>query len=382
MGKRGENIRRRTDGRWEGRYTLLALEGKQTYSVYGKSYTEVKEKLVLAKEKAKRNHLLVLSGQDPVRQDTFEALAMEWLRYIQQKRKYSTYVKYKDIYERYLEQLDKVCMEQLDEDVVNEHLTRLGIKDSQSLRQSVYAVLNQIIRYANRMHGFHLSAYKWEAETEKKKGIEVFNQTEQVRLLSVLYRNTDIYKAGIILCLSTGLRLGEICSLKWQDIDMQMKVLHVNSTVQRITVDGYDTKSILLESGPKSDHSIREIPLSDDIIQLLQSFPSGGRYILNVDRPMEPRTYQYKLKSYLKEAGVQDRNFHALRHTFATNCMESGMDVKSLSEILGHADVKITLNRYVHPSIDIKRYHMNSLSAVYGQKMGRKDREPQAAPLG
>ena len=86
---------------------------------------------------------------------------------------------------------------------------------------------------------------------------------------------------------------------------------------------------------------------------------------------MEPRTYQNKFQNYLRAAGVKRKNFHALRHTFATNCVISGVDIKSLSEILGHSDVKITLNLYVHPTIETKRQHMNAISAIYGQFMGQ-----------
>lgn len=95
--------------------------------------------------------------------------------------------------------------------------------------------------------------------------------------------------------------------------------------------------------------------------------------MINGSRPMEPRTYQNKFQRYLQDAGISRKNFHILRHTFATNCINNGADVKSLSEILGHSDVKITLNRYVHPTIETKRRHMNSLSAIYGQYVGQTD---------
>ena len=112
--------------------------------------------------------------------------------------------------------------------------------------------------------------------------------------------------------------------------------------------------------------------LSDEIIQLLHSYYHGVEtYVINDDSPMDPRTYQNKFKKYLQTAGIEYRNFHSLRHTFATNCINSGADVKSLSEILGHSDVKTTLNRYMHPTIETKRQYMNSLSSIYGQYMGQ-----------
>ncbi|MBD5521775.1 MAG: site-specific integrase [Lachnospiraceae bacterium] len=196
-----------------------------------------------------------------------------------------------------------------------------------------------------------------------------------MKLLQYLYEEMDIYKLEIIICISTGLRLGEICALKWNDIDLQGGLLHVNTTVQRIAMNGYNTRTILLEGEPKSIFSKREIPLSDEITKLLFSYHNVGEtYVINRNKPMEPRTYQNKFQKYLRLADIQKKNFHSLRHTFATNCISSGMDIKSLSEILGHSDVRITLDRYIHPTVETKRYHMNSLSEIYGQYMGRQSK--------
>lgn len=372
MARRGENIRKRADGRWEGRYTLQTAGGKKSRSVYARTYTEVKSRLQEAKQISANARPETGSEEaDASEACLFGDMAAEWLEFIGQKRKYPTYVKYKGICEKYLSEIYCVPIGRVDAGTIESRLDRLNQADSGSLKKSVYAVLNQIIKHAEKTCHYPLKAYQWEADAGPKKNIEVFNQSEQAKLLHVLHDDMDICKAGIILCLSTGLRLGEICALKWSDIDREVKVLHVNSTVQRIAAEGCGTKTILYESEPKSACSVREIPLAEDVMDMLRAFPSGCKYFLNKNKPMEPRTYQNKLKSYLAEAGIPDKNFHALRHTFATNCIGSGMDVKSLSEILGHADVQITLNRYVHPSIDSKRQHMNRLSAVYGQFLGQ-----------
>lgn len=298
---------------------------------------------------------------------TFGAVMRRWLTFISAERKHSTYIKYKNICGNYLMPFsDLKLVDRYMEEA--ERLLCLSLKGkSCSLRKNVYTVFNQILKYAREYCG---SEIKFKAASPKGTGrvrVEIFSQSEQARLLRYLSAGTDIYKAGILLCLSTGLRLGEICSLKWSDIDMDMRILHVNSTVQRIEARGHETKTILMESEPKSIYSKREIPLSDAVIAMLKNMPRKGRYFLCAGRPMEPRTYQNKLKSYLKSAGVDGKNFHTLRHTFATNCVNTGADIKSISEILGHADVKITLNRYVHPTIDTKRSHMNRLSALYDQ---------------
>lgn len=125
-----------------------------------------------------------------------------------------------------------------------------------------------------------------------------------------------------------------------------------------------------METVPKSESSRRTIPLTPEITNLLFGLIENQPYIFGGNKPLEPRTMQYRYKKLLKEADVNDRNFHILRHTFATNCIENGMDVKALSEILGHADVKITLNRYVHPTMESKRKQMGLLPAFYGQILG------------
>lgn len=378
MPKRGENIRKRKDGRWEGRfYVFDPLSSKSVvHSVYTKSYGEVKEKLSIAKlsaeSMAKEKNFI---GEERVDEEvSFHMVAEEWFSVIESSKKYATYIKYHFIYEKYIEEkLGKFPFSKLEEYTLAE-VFQSGEKEmrSDSLQKSISCVLNQIFSYAASHYQVGLFQYSYQKQRIGRKPVEVLSQTEQTRLLRCLYEEMDIYKLGIIFCISTGLRLGEICSLKWADVDMKGKVLYVNTTVQRIAVDGYDTKTLLLEGKPKSIFSKREIPLSDEMIKLLFPYYNATeRYVINGDKPMEPRTYQNKFQKYLQMAGVEKKNFHILRHTFATNCINSGMDIKSLSEILGHSDVKITLNCYVHPTIETKRQHMNSLSVIYGQFRGQ-----------
>ena len=161
----------------------------------------------------------------------------------------------------------------------------------------------------------------------------------------------------------TGLRIGELCALKWSDIDLSQRTISVSRTIQRIKVQG-GTQLIITE--PKSISSVREIPIPDCILPLLKNFCSKGEsYILSgTAKPVEPRTMQYRFQALLKKAKLPSIHFHALRHMFATNCVELGFDVKSLSEILGHSGVEITLNRYVHSSLERKKAFMKKLKFV------------------
>ena len=167
------------------------------------------------------------------------------------------------------------------------------------------------------------------------------------------------------------MRLGELCALKWTDIDFENRTVTVNRTVQRLAVGDQVSKTVLMETDPKSESSRRTIPLTAPILERLLNLKEDKPYVFGGEKPQDPRTLQYGFKRLLKEAQVEERNFHILRHAFATNCIENGMDAKALSEILGHSDVKITLNRYVHPTMDTKREQIGMLSDFYGQICGQ-----------
>lgn len=377
MPRRGDNIRKRTDGRWEGRYQTITADGEKKYlSVYGKSYNEVKEKMMARMYMLGRAESLDIqpsqsNGRPQICDTGFCVLMEEWLQEVEQCRKYSTYIKYKKLYTCHIQPLfaaDKLSW------MSNSHIqSRMSTLDvSDSTRQNVLAAVKQAFRYVEKQYGYPMPVITNCSPQKKSSVIEIMNRTEQTKLIQFLYRDMNISKAGIYLCLFTGLRLGEICSLKWTDIDQERGLLQVNRTVQRIESKEGVTKTTLLETPPKSVFSKREIPIPDTLLSILNKFRQDGHeYVLQNNKPMEPRTYQNHFKKYLEGINAPNYNFHILRHTFATNCIDSGMDIKSLSEILGHSNVQITLNRYVHPSMDTKRKYINALSADYGQLCGQ-----------
>lgn len=376
MGRHGENIRKRKDGRWEGRYKVFdKKKGKHIYrSVYDCTYEKVKEKVLKAKlgipgrtEEIEEPS----AGNSPV---LFCQAAEEWLEKIGDNRKYSTYIKYQIVYKTHLAGSIGSC--QLSPAAAPEFQTRISKylsekNRSESLKKSICCIINQILKFANRKYCLGVPLLEKPPVKMKKRAVWTFSKAEQGRLFDYIYHRQDKYAMAVLLCMYTGLRLGELCALQWADFDLENRTLFIRRTVQRVAVQGYMTKTVLMITDPKSENSERIIPLTREIVRLLIQLKEDTPYVFGGEKPLDPRTMQYRFKKMLKEAKIEDKHFHLLRHTFATNCIENCMDVKTLSEILGHSDVKITLNRYVHPTMDRKRKQLEMLPDFYGQICGQ-----------
>lgn len=367
MPKIAHNVRKRKDGRWEWRCPVpKSTSGKSKYkSYYAKSYADI---IVLM-----QNTLPVSTDKTAQIQEKkvyVSNVAEEWLQDISMNKKYSTYVKYKSIYEKYIK-----------DNIGTKEVLSISIKDcnqilmhpelSKSTVSSIRNVLFQILKIGN------CSLVEKETKIVQKEsdsigGISVFSKSEQRRMVSYILNHRDNYHLGILLCLYTGMRLGEICALETSNISLDDKKIFITQTVQRIKNDGNSAaKTVLRVDKPKSICSIRTIPICDELLEILSTAIPKTKYFVNGNQLMEPRTYQYKFERLLKQLGIANRNFHTLRHSFATNCIENGMEVKCLSEILGHADVKTTLNKYVHLSFENKLAQMNHSTLESGQKNGQ-----------
>ena len=203
--------------------------------------------------------------------------------------------------------------------------------------------------------------------------MRILSKKEQEIITNNLIDSEDLRDIGILICLYTGIRVGELCALRWQDISLVEKTISVRNTLQRVKIQDPvdDCKTKILISSPKSQCSLRTIPVPNEIMVLIQNQISTKESFLltgTSDKFIEPRTMQNHFQKVLKSNSIQKANFHCLRHTFATRCVEVGFDVKSLSEILGHANVNITMNRYVHPTMDLKRENMERLSSLFAVK--------------
>jgi integrase len=403
MGRRGENIRKRKDGRWEARI-IAGYDSKQKakyYSVYGKTYSEVK---------AKKNAWLedrLLAGTVQVQdyqtrlQVSFEQVCTEWLDFKQKEIKESSYAHYVHLVQRHLlPELGARNFSSIATEEINNFLqTKLQgngtpisetkepcneiPKDGLSPKtvSDIRSVIVQILDFAkDRKYPVNITG-KLFFPKHTQPAIRVLSKQEQLLLEEYAFQDQSPFTLGILLALYGGLRIGEICSLKWKDIHLKHGEVHIERTLLRIqetdSKPEYSPKTKLLLEKPKPANSIRTIPLPEFIAEHLKSLRQSPEIyvITGTTTWIEPRTCLDKYKKVLKKVGIDDYNFHALRHTFATRCIETGFDLKSLSEILGHANVNITLQRYVHPSMELKRQQMNRLEtlSIRGQKVGQNN---------
>lgn len=367
MAKRGSNIYKRKDGRFEGRVPVGYNEnGKLNYRyVYGHSLAEVKEKMAE-----------VYSGQNTQEKSkikkTVKEISEQWLAEKKLTVKNASYSSYRRLLSNHIyPALGGIRCTALTKQMLNKFMSELlvsGRKDvggglSPKTVRDVIIVLKAVLGYAHNEYGFADPTENIKLpRIDKGCGEQfVFERTERIRLEHYLMHNQSKTNMGILLCLYTGLRIGELCALKWHDIDLANGQVIVTKTIQRISCDDGTTE--LAVGSPKSVSSVRDVPIPEFICKELLRFKgSANAYILSgCGTPVEPRTMQNRFKAVLKQCGLTDRNFHSLRHTYATMCGEKGFDPKALSELLGHADVSITMNRYVYSSAEMKKRYVSRL---------------------
>lgn len=367
MPKQSKNIYLRKDGRWEGRYPKGRKDGKIQYGyVINKSYEETVRRLDEVSQQFN-------DGKENA-SESFKSVSEEWLQVLIPELKASSIAKYSNTIHSYL--TPKFGIKNISDisrsDVMlfsKDLLTSGGIKGkglAPKTVNSTLSVLKNIFEYARREKIFRVAEISDISVKQPQKPMRILSRNEQQRLSQFLLGDLSPCHLGILLCLYTGLRLGEICALKWDDICISEKYLYVHKTMQRIQVPSLSGKKTqVIIQAPKSDCSIRVIPIPCEMLNiLLSSQKSADAFLLTglVHSYMEPRSMENHFKTVAKKCDINDVSFHTLRHTFATRCVELGFDVKSLSEILGHASVNITLNRYVHPSMELKQKNMDMLS--------------------
>lgn len=331
-----------------------------------------------------RNGMRIVNGSKQKRRDpkrntknlVFSVAANEWLKEVSERVKESTRSKYINIINNHLiPEFKDTLIEQITYAQVDKFCKRLlrqGKKDGSGLSsktvQDIYSVLKCVFRFADRKgHRISFDARSIEIKVEPKT-IHVFSTREQSTLTQYILKNRTELSIGILLSLYTGIRIGELCALRWKDICLEEAYIDINSTIQRIqTHDNGDKKTKIIHTSPKTVSSVRQVPIIEPLLIILKEMKKDDDcYFLTgrSDVAADPRTIQNRYKKLLKNAGVQYIKFHGLRHTFATYCVEMEFDIKTLSTILGHSSVTVTLNRYVHPTMNQKRKHMQKLTPL------------------
>lgn len=308
---------------------------------------------------------------------TIKDVSEEWLNMKKLTVKQSTYSRYYHVVKtEILPELGEIPLNELNSSTVNGFTSRklngseeLGKKPlaSKTVRD-ICTILKSIIKYGEKEYRTGPLAENTVLPKTKRENIETLNEKELRRFTEFLWNHQEKARyAGLLLCLYSGMRIGEICALRWKDIDLEQRVIHVTHTIQRIIVPDETSvkRTQIIVDEPKTMSSLRIIPLSNQIYPMIKNLYSTAEdssfFLTNSEKFIEPRNYQYFFKRILKKAEVRDVNFHILRHTFATRCVEVGMDVKTLSEILGHSNTNITLTYYVHSSLETKKRQIDML---------------------
>ncbi|GHU75222.1 site-specific integrase [Clostridia bacterium] len=358
MARLGKGIYKRSDGRYEWRYHKgRKSDGSLLYGhVYAKTVTEIREKLTLA---------VANCELEKAQAGTVSSVLKEYLITTRNQLKSSTL----SVYERYLEK----HIEPLTGDLKIDKLTQTNIQSfaNQKINNGLSAQTVQSVIYFLRAGlSEHLPSEAFAVKLPKDNIYEAkaLSVDEQHRLEAALEASDEINRIGVTICLYKGIRIGELCSLTWSDVDFDKGSLHIRHTLERIKNNDGNSKTKLMLLPPKSETSTRSILLPKFLIDQLREHKRdfGGDYVISLNgKPVDPRAIQKRFKRLLELAELKDINFHAAtRHTFATRVLENGVDIKTLSEILGHSNATFTMNFYAHSIDEHKRKCMETVATA------------------
>ena len=292
---------------------------------------------------------------------TIREIAVAWKEYKRPYVKQSTMAAYLLILENHLlpafgekASLPEQRVQSFVLEKIESGLSVKSIKD-------ILIVLKMVMKFGVKNEW--MNYYEWDIKyptNSANKELEVLSVSNHRKILDHIQSHFTFTGLGIYISLSTGLRIGEICALKWNDINITEGTITVSRTIERIyMVEGEKKHTELVISSPKTKNSCREIPMSKELLAIvkpLKKIVNDDFYVLtNDEHPTEPRTYRNYYYGLMEKLGIPNLKYYGLRHSFATRCIEAGCDYKTVSVLLGHSNISTTLNLYVHPNMEQKK---------------------------
>ncbi len=292
---------------------------------------------------------------------TIREIAVAWKEYKRPYVKQSTMAAYLLILENHLlpafGENDSLPEQSVQSFVLEKIECGLSVKSI----KDILIVLKMVMKFGVKNEW--MNYYEWDIKyptNSANKELEVLSVSNHRKILDHIQSHFTFTGLGIYISLSTGLRIGEICALKWNDINITEGTITVSRTIERIyMVEGEKKHTELVISSPKTKNSCREIPMSKELLAIvkpLKKIVNDNFYVLtNDEHPTEPRTYRNYYNGLMEKLGIPRLKYHGLRHSFATRCIEAGCDYKTVSVLLGHSNISTTLNLYVHPNMEQKK---------------------------
>lgn len=321
---------------------------------------------------------MLLKSRKILYKDWIYAWLLEKKDYIKE----STYANYSNnIFNHIIPKLGNYYINELNHKIIQDFLLELsknGRKDNngglaeKTIKDITIIIKGSIKKGINEDKIKHIELTFNYPKDNKEHKLYVLTKREQNKITTYVLENINSRNIGLLISLYSGIRIGELCALRWEDIDFKKNSLTINKTIQRIYIKDKDKNiSKVIITTPKTKNANREIPINKDFLEILKKVKSDKKhYILTGnEKYIEPRTYRKYFNKILDELKIKHFNFHSLRHTFATNCISLGVDYKTVSELLGHANVNITLNLYVHPRYSQKKKCIDLICKVFQEKV-------------
>lgn len=371
MSKKGENIYKRKDGRWEGRYIKgRHPDGKPVYGyIYGYKYKEVRDRILPMKSYYLSQNTIHIKFWGTLRDWT-----LCWMQQtVQTKIKPSTYANYYGMLENHIlpalggRKLASITQAEVQHFIALLEQKRLGV----NAIRNICGMLNRVMKAAFKQGAILANpCQNIELPSKEKASVRALSLSEQHKLEIAAAKDEN--GIAVFMALYTGMRIGEISALRWDDVDLDSGKLYVSRTAQRISrqdISGTSSAKTRLYFGkPKSASGKRIIPLTPKLSNLLREereFSKSPYVVSCCGNFTEPRTIRYRYEKILKAAGIERLHFHGLRHTFSTRCIEQNMDVAALSRILGHSSIKMTLDTYVDSMYEQQASSIHKLDRLF-----------------